>query len=550
MDNTANVRCNLKIATTDAKRAAYLCAQLLGGLSVMCTVLMALYGRGRIPEWYGLYWYEHSDHWHIFNIAKNVLEGGIVRSLQSDVYSRLPSIFPDAVVALFLLLTPLKGIWLQVGFSAVSGVFIFLVGQQCLLAVYSEEDLKKKAISIILLWAAVVCLAIASLRGLAETFVPIHHGGNALLTLVALYIVLTGKEHRGRASYWQALGLLLVSLAGVCSNRFFLISWTFSYALVSIGSLHRRHVLLNLGTSIAGSLLGLLIFSLMKTQGREQVSLDLSIKQVVGSMLQSSSVYVLVIIVVATVWLGLSKRFSKKQVFSVGKVRWIMSYAMTCSALSIIASIIISGGLIEDRYMLASCWTSLIGIASFVLLPMTSRMHRPSMAILNWCMVCILSIPVGWLIHERERIVGVPRKSIDVRSILEKEGLEKSYGLAVYPEWHASAIYWLSKEKFPILEASSDSNPLFWHRWKGAYLTLIGRQRFENGPIGLNEIVNMRYILTDAKNERVLERYGRPDKEFCFDSDSSRCLWIYADGQELRRNAAIFINTYGNKVKS
>lgn len=295
----------------------------------------------------------------------------------------------------------------------------------------------------------------------------------------------------------------------------------------------------------SGSVLAVYILSGLRTQGRDSfqsINTDWfreAVKTFASPDLLWTGLSILLL-------MAISIALSKKQL--AGHESCIVIRLSALSAcIGVVASYMISSQL-QMRYILPGMWLMLI---SYCILSMEvlRRLKRPLMTFT----ACALLLLAGTYNSLKEIMIGkmnvLSGEMNEVLELLGRETLEGEYGLAAYPSWHASAISWISEGKYRVLEASSDSNPLFWHRWKGSYLIEERRTETLNSP-QLKEILDFRYILTDGNTSGIVERYGEPLERECVRSNRSKCLWRYSSGRDIKQNTRIFIRTYGDKVKS
>ena len=516
--------------------------------AVLITVTTGLYMSHELPQWQGVIWYEHSDHWHVFNIAKNTLQGGISKSIESDVYSRLPSFVPDLVIASSLLVTPLKGLWLQVAYSSIKALLLYWAGGSIISDRLRGVGSRCREEEGWIIWTIVFCSGAMLIPGLIFSFVPIHHGGNAVLTIFGLWLAISSSSSDGRRGISHVFLLFVLSLVGVLSNRLFLISWTIPYVVSCLRTCRDSVVHKSVMASAIGSVIGVAIFEGLRTQGRDSVDIRGIYAALVNSLsLQGVVVSIVMIGVGVGLWKPVSDWLSRGRLKSVGV---ITGFGLVCYLLSLIASIIVSEGRVEVRYMLPATWVVLILLALWLSIIIQSAKTEYVRWVGLGVVAAIVVGQLGYGSGVTQWQFALSERTNTVLKLLGKEQLSHQHGLAAYPAWQASALYWLSNGEFPLLEASSDSNPLFWHRWKGAYLREGVATSKGISSVSKNDVLDIHYVLVDSQSQRVEKRYGLPDKEVCIVEDASACIWIYDDSTGIRINTATFINTYGDRVKS
>jgi len=506
----------------------------------ICSIFIyaRLFNRETALKWYSVLWFEHTDHWHAFNIAKHLIDGGVSLSIQNDVYSRLPSFVPDVGIAVVTLLSGANGLLAMKAYVMIKIFLLYVIGWLIFERGRIDRCEPGHVKTSIVLWG-IALVVIGSLNSeFLYTFVPIHHGGNVLITLVATLIVIRRRQQN---RFWTRVFETVVPFVGVLSNRMLIPSIIVPMMFCCL--LQRQRMAAARWAS--GSILAIYVLGGLRTQGRDSIqSINTDwFREVVKTFASPDLLWIgLSIILLIAISIALSKK---------GLERYESCIVMRLSALSggigVVASYMISSQL-QMRYILPSMWLMLI---SYCILSMEvlRRLKRPLM-VLSASALLLVAITYSSLREVRNNEMTILSEEMnEVLQLLGRETLEGDYGLAAYPSWHASAIWWISKGRFRVLEASSDSNPLFWHRWKGSYLIQERQTETLNSP-KINEILGFRYILTDGNTLGIIERYGEPLSRECIRSNRLKCLWRYSSGKGIMQNTRIFIKTYGDKVKS
>ena len=552
---------------------------LIDSLLIFSTLLLCLFAisvnLNRL-DWMGVSWLEHSDHWHIMQMAQSWLNP--VRPQEPEiVYSRLPSIFPDGMIAVLA--------YILFGFKARSMYFVVIlmlfsyVVSSLLLLRTIKIRVDCKIVSCIFLFTAMTLFASPSLTW---SFVPVHHGGNIVSVILSLCFVIRATNLK-KAFAWPLLFPLFSAgiFLFVLSNRFFLVSFVAPF-LVLLILIRSQAYWLHLGC-LVGSALALAVNAHMLRQGRDVIpGSDLS-NFFPGAFARVMTTPVLAMLVLIFIYYvnlcldsGRPLRFAWKYSSSPLRTNEGLFLAFsTCSLiLGLIAEYTVSGignQVFNLRYVFGTLMlVPLLGVVVF-LRTVPKRLHESRTLSFVMVGICLLGMAASG-IGEASKAA---QKNYKAALLLESVSLPTDYGLATYPYWQSLSIKGFSEGRYDVMDASSDGTPLFWYRWKGSLFKQkasnassknflegingvgadlpeeIWRSGLSLDGDGLRGYKPYSFVFVSPyMQDRVEGHYGKPSRKIYCQEEGFDCLWIYDDFSSVLRDVKIFVDTYGESVKS
>ena len=491
--------------------------------------------------WSGVPWFDHVDHWQSLLHAKDwsdLNQSGFPRM----VFARIPGWFPDLVLARASLL-------IAGGYGALSMVGVVGLQFFAYLFLASLCLSRSASLSFARSWSTIsliLALVLSCVPYLGLAFVPMHHGGNVIAVLIVLLALLFWLKE---GVWWSAVSLIVISFFGVASNRFFVFSGLIPLAVVLLLRFRLASGLLALLCFEAGRRGWLFVPSLK--QGRDVLpGLDLSLFAGALQLRLLSPILLVVGAVFLACWVFLiwrSEKDSDGAVFSFAKheFRMLLIFSSVSFLASVAAEILVTGlgsGYLNLRYLFGPLFLVQV-VAGASLAPLG---HFVGVRSVGWGKSLVALLGAFLLVvflgpSLQGEFFGssvVASRSGSVIDLLERESLPSRYGLATYPYWQAGALEGLSSGSFDVVEASSDGTPLFWHRWKGSL--------FEG-----RELKPFSFVLVSPEfQDRVVGHYGEPGRKVFCEREGFECLWVYPDNRRMMSDIQLFIDTYGDEVKS
>ena len=511
-------------------------------VSLFCCALavLALLRALSDATWYGVPWFDHVDHWQSLLHAKDWSDpnqSGFPRM----VFARIPGWFPDLLLARASLL-------IAGGYGALS--MFCVVGLQLLVYLFvAALSLSRSAsldfvrsLSIISLILALF-LSFTPYLGLA--FVPMHHGGNVIATLL---VILSLFLWINEGAWWAVIALVVLCFWGVASNRFFVFSGLLPLVALLILRFRLPSGFLAVlcvwsgwcGWQFVPALRQggdvLPEFGLSLLPGALQIRLFSPTLLVVGAVLCVSAAFL-----VRNHAKGLGSPFHDSLR---PELKALVVFSSVSFLASLAAEILVTGlgsGYLNLRYLFAPLFLAQIVLGASLVSLWRLFGTRSAGSQQYWVALLagfLIVIPMGSLLHGEflSPPVAASRSGFVV-DLLERESLPSRYGLATYPYWQAGALAGLAGGRFDIVEASSDGTPLFWHRWKGSL--------FEGGALKPFSFV----LVSPEFQDRVVGHYGEPGRRVFCEKEGFECLWVYPDNNQMIADIQLFIDTYGDEVK-
>lgn len=527
----------MKIKVFESKLISPLCC-LMGGFAALLLLAESL----AVTGWGGhdFLWYEHVDQWQ--SLLHASYWGSPSRSAYPEmVFARIPGWFPDLLIARISLIFGGGYGVRALTFEVIIRFFAYIyLAASCLRYVSGNNSFSNLSYILFFQVSLFLCLP-----GLGLAFVPMHHGGNIFSTIL-IFLAFCGWSEGGSCS--KASIIVLLSLVGTASNRFFLVSGLLPVlTLLVCSGLRRAKKIAFLCASISAASLflrpalmqgrdsfPLLDFSLLPS------SLWLRLSDPAVMILVFSFFLSFVCLITAGAFVSIRSVASQKAL----RHSRLSSFLWFCSSsilFSCVAELFVTGfdsPHIATRYLFAPLllvpvlmplcvnylWNSMILFSRYF----TGRML--SLACCGWFAVVLLFAGAPDFAYAQTR-------SSSIISTLRNESLPSRYGLATYPHWQGGALTGLTNGEFDIMEASSDGTPMFWHRWKGAL--------FNGGELKPFSFV----LVSPHSQDRVVGHYGEPSRKVFCEKEDYECLWIYQDNRLMISDLNIFVDTYGDKLK-
>ena len=550
---------------THATRASiflFLVGLYLLAFSILCSLLK--------PEpslyWHGQPWFAHTDHWHVFLQVDSFFSSLFTPQSSLTVFSRLPSLFPDILSAAFIqnLFHPVLSLKSLRSLLVLNILLIFTS-----ITIFSYILTRKWSNSL-----AVTLISLFLLYKLLPSslyiYIPIHHGGNVINTLIAfsLFSSLTlALICARRASGAITFGLLIpFLLIGAISNRLFLFSAVLPI-LVHLCWLSNTEVPIFRQWRTSFILVCTLVLCLTLithlplTQGRDELLITPTtiLPQLSHILLHNEVLSILAILVLANFFLYFcsnslmthlttSKNYLMSQTFKLIN----LSSLFTVSASFVIS--IANDNYDITRYLFAPL--ALEGVLfSILLFQIITIVFDSKAPFLHICLTTLIIVllssscqPINSPLFSAELLSN----EIEILETIKNDPPVNSFGLATSPPWHATALSAISGSLFTIREASTDGNPLFWHLWKGAYVNSTGYSRLATGQnLTSADILPFSFVLTGPEESTSIQSFfGKPDRSLYCKSQGYHCLHYYNNSVTIRENTATFINTYGSRPKT
>lgn len=530
-------------------------------------------------DWLGFSWLGHSDHWHIMEVAQSWRSGFSLLSLDL-VYSRLPSLFPDAVLAVIS--------YFGAGFS-VTGMVVHLFLMFGLYLASSLILLHLLSVRItysVFFWLLLALLLFVSLfPEAAWSFAPIHHGGNAINVILSLSLCVW--FHRSRGDLSPVLSFFTISVASLAfclSNRFFVVSFMLPFTAASF--IAGRWNLRLLSSLWAGSIVGMILAGRVLMQGRDSLpSVDLNLL-VPAFAYRVFYVPSLLIIVLALSCLFHASRSGEKAGIRISLPRLIdftssdrglfYVFLLISIAFSLFVELFVTGFAypgVQSRYILGSLMLLPLLFILFLSEIAPVLLVRSHSLLVS---LAVLAVGLGYLFSVGQQdistFVRAGDRNFAIAKVLDSTSLPSKYGLATYPYWQALAIKGFSSGEIDVMDASSDGTPMFWYRWKGALYTrpsdelaevsgLSSRSYDPSSELYLGSSSSAKQSVLQLKpysfvlvspyhQERVVGHYGKPSRKVYCEAEGYDCLWIYDSNEKVLSDIDLFVRTYGDNVKS
>ena len=515
--------------------------------------------------WHSLPWFAHTDHWHIFLQVNTFFDSLFNPQASVTIFSRLPSLFPDLIVASFIdnFLQPLLSQDALVSFLVLNVSIIFLIVFSYVLVV-----LRQTTVSVLVTLSSLTFLHKA-LPFTNFIYIPIHHGGNVFNTLAALTLHLNAcrliLSKRYQLAFANAGILYILCFVSTFSNKLFIFSALLPILCSSLPSLIRQHPLTRYSTITTAVGLSLAILSffarLPLTQGRD--SLRATTSQLVPHLLHvfttspaflSLLLILLLNLVLASCLKAQYHKYETIQSFLLKRSSILTYFSAGLTSLAALCISIANNTYDVSRYLFSPLVLSVV-LASVLLYRLISAFFKSNtlvvpMALATSSVLCLF--PTHLEPYTFKPSPQLLTNEIAILDLIKSQPPTTPFGLATSPPWHATTLTALSNSTLTIREASSDGNPLFWHLWKGAFVNDSGYLRLLTGQnLGINNILPFSFVVSGPEEDSLIKPFfGSPSRSTYCQNVGYKCLHYYNDPSSLMINTAVFVNTYGSRPKT
>ena len=544
---------------------AFLSALLVALSLLFTSILHGTLNPDHTLYWYGLPWFAHTDHWHIF-LQTNTFLDSLFRPQASDtVFSRLPSLFPDLFLASIVqnsLHPPLSQN------SIVSLLILNIIFVSLIVIAYISVFFRELTTSLL---ATLLCLScLHKLLPFTDfIYIPIHHGGNVFNTFAALTLYfnifsLTRQKRHTLALLNVAL-IFAVFLLSMYSNKLFIFSALLPILCCSFLHLFRRNQPAEYLTTI--NLLGLfaaflfITIPLPLTQGRDSLHVTTGhpILHLFHTFTSSPAILALLLLLLFNLLLLLCLRSVNRREYLRQGSLVLRAFVITCfsAIFTILAALTIAvanNTYDISRYLFAPITLSMVMNSVFILRILYVLFDSKRFIVqTSFSIVLILCLfHPHFNLNTFKPSAELLSKEIELIDLIKSDPPISPFGFATSPPWHATTLTALSDSTLTIREVSSDGNPLFWHLWKGSFVNDQGYlSLLTDKTLGDHDILPFSFVVTGPEESSLIKPFfGSPSRTIYCQSVGYNCLHYYSDPSTLTNNTAVFINTYGSRPKT